>query len=140
MHNGQVYFFSDSVLMSDRDKLRFHIRPNRLRNGVGEIYDGHQQTFVRTLNGCKLIVWNGLRILQLDEKDCKLPETLQVDYVLLGSNAVYDVKSLTGLKFEKLILDSSNSFYFAERMLKDAEAGGIPVHSVQHHGAFIAKL
>lgn len=139
MHNGQVYFFSDSILANDRDKLRFHIRPNRLRNGVGEIYDGQKQSFVKSLVGCQLIVWNGLRILQLEEKNFSVPENLQVDYVLLGRNAIYDTKSLGALKFQKLILDSSNSFYFAERLLKDAQAEGIPIHSVQHHGAFIAK-
>lgn len=140
MNNGQVYFFSDSVLMADRDKLRFHIRPNRLRNGVGEIYDGHHQTFFKKLNGCNLVTWNGLKILHLEERNVSVPENLQVDYVLVGGNAIYNTKSLSALKFEKLILDSSNSFYFAERILKDAQAEGIPIHSVQHHGAFIAKL
>lgn len=139
MHNGQVYFFSDSVLKADRDKLRFHIRPNRLRNGVGEIYEGVKQSFVREIPGGKLIVWKGLRILQLDQKNFSVPENLEVDYVLLGGNALYDLKSLQVLKFQKLILDSSNSFYFAERLLNDAQDEGIPIHSVQHHGAFIAK-
>lgn len=140
MQNGQVYFFTDSVLMNDRDKLRFHIRPNRLRNGVGEIFNGKEQDFSSQLSGCRLIVWNGIRILQLEEKNCVIPDNLQVDYLLLGKNAIYDVKALSSLKFSKLILDSSNSFYFAERILKAAQAGGIDVHSVQHHGAFIAKL
>lgn len=140
MDNGQVYFFSDSMLANNRDKIRFHIRPNRLRNGVGDIYSGHEQVFVKTLNGCRLIVWNGLRILQLEENNFTVPDNFQVDYVLIGENAIYNTKSLSALKFEKLILDSSNSFYFAERLLKDAQAAGIPIHSVQHHGAFIAKL
>lgn len=139
MHNGQVYFFSDSVLMADRDKLRFHIRPNRLRNGVGEIYDGQTQTFVRNLPGCKLIVWNGLKILQVEKSNFVAPENLSVDYLLIGGNAVYSTKLIQTIKFKKLILDSSNSFYFAERLLKDAQAHGIPVYSVQHQGAFIAK-
>jgi len=107
---------------------------------VGDIYSGHEQVFVKTLNGCRLIVWNGLRILQLEEKNFTVPDNFQVDYVLIGENAIYNTKSLSALKFEKLILDSSNSFYFAERLLKDAQAAGIPIHSVQHHGAFIAKL
>lgn len=139
MHNGQVYFFSDSILMNDRDKLRFHIRPNRLRNGVGDIYNGAEQAFVKELTGCTLIVWNGLKILQITEKKFAVPENLSVDYVLIGKNAVYNTRLLSMVKFEKLILDSSNSFYFAERILKDAETERIPVHSVQHHGAFIAK-
>lgn len=140
MHNGQVYFFSDSILMNDRNKVRFHIRPNRLRNGVGEIYAGQEQNFVKTRNGCQVVVWNGLKILHVTEKKFTVPENLQVDYVLIGENAIYNTEALSAVKFQKLILDSSNSFYFAERMLKDAQAAGIPIHSVQHHGAFIAKL
>lgn len=140
MHNGQVYFFTDSVFMNDRDKVRFHIRPNRLQNGVGEIYNGKEQHFTTGFKGCRLIVWNGLKILQIEQKNFAVPDNLQVDYVLLGGNAIYNTKSLAGMKFQKLILDSSNSFYFAERILKDAAAAGIPVHSVQHQGAFIAKL
>lgn len=140
MDNGQVYFFSDSILMNDRDKLRFHIRPNRLRNGVGEVYNGKEQAFTTEFNGCRLTVWNGLKILQLDKKDCQFPENLQVDYVVLGGNAIRKVELLKSIKFRKLILDSSNSFYFAERLLKDALAAEVEVHSVPHHGAFIAKL
>jgi competence protein ComEC len=140
IQNGQVYFFTDSVLMNDRDKLRFHIRPNRLRSGVGEIFNGKEHHFSSQVSGCRLIVWNGIRILQLEEKNCVIPNNLEVDYLLLGKNAVYDVKTLRSLKFRKLILDSSNSFYFAERILKAAQAEGMDVHSVQHHGAFIAKL
>lgn len=138
--NGQVYFFTDSVLKNDRDKLRFHIRPNRLRNGVGKIYDGKAQTFTNERNGYRLTVWNGVKILQLDKKDFELPENLEVDYLVLGRNAIRNVQSLKAIKFGKLILDSSNSFYFAERLVKDAEAEQIEVYSVPHQGAFIAKL
>lgn len=140
MDNGQVYFFCDSMLMNDRDKLRFHIRPNRLRNGVSSVYNGKEQNFTREHNGCRLTVWNGLKILQLTKKDFSLPDNIQVDYVVLGGNAVRNVQALKSIKFRKLILDSSNSFYFAERILKDAEAARVEVHSVPHQGAFIAKL
>lgn len=140
MHNGQVYFFTDSVLRNDRDKLRFHIRPNRLRSGVGEIFNGDEQAFSRQIQGCKLVSWNGLTILQLTDKNFTLPDNLTVDYVIVGENAVYNLKKLQGVKFQKLILDSSNSFYFADRLLKDATANGVEAHSVQHQGAFMAKL
>ncbi len=140
MQNGQVYFFTDSLLMNDRDKVRFHIRPNRLRSGVGEVFDGKDQNFSSRLNGCRLIVWNGTRILQLENRKFVIPDKLLVDYVLIGKNAIYDLEKLHSLKFKKLILDSSNSFYFAEQILRAARAAGIDVYSVQHHGAFIAKL
>lgn len=140
MDNGQVYFFADSILTRNTNKVRFHIRPNRLRNGVGQISDGKIQSFSVRLEGCRLVVWNGLRILQLEDRNFKIPLNFEVDYVIAGTNAVRDLEPIKALKFKKLILDSSNSFYFAERLLKDALAEGIPIHSVQHHGAFIVKL
>lgn len=140
IENGRVHFFTDSVLQNDRDKIRFHIRPNRLRSGVGEIYNGNEQPFTSSVAGCRLVVWNGIRILQIEGKAGKLPGDLTVDYVLLSKNALYTAEALQGVKFQKLILDSSNSFYFANRFLNDAQANGIAVHSVLHHGAFMAKL
>jgi competence protein ComEC len=140
IENGHVYFFTDSVLQNDRDKIRFHIRPNRLRSGVGEISNGNEQAFTATRNGCRLVVCNGIRILHIEDKSTVLPANLSVDYVLLSKNARYNAKALSGVKFRKLILDSSNSFYFADRFLNDAQANGLAVHSVLHHGAFIAKL
>lgn len=138
--NGQVYFFTDSVLLNDQDKIRFHIRPNRLRSGVGEIYNGREEAFTQNIRGCQLVVWNGIRILQIEGKTSELPQNLTVDYVLVSKNALYDVQALQGVKFNKLILDSSNSFYFADRFLTNAQAAGVEVHSVLHQGAFSAKL
>ncbi len=139
IENGQVYFFTDSVLQNDRDKIRFHIRPNRLYSGVGDIFNGSEQAFTTKLSGCRLVVWNGMRILQLEEKNCMFPSGLTVDYVLVSKQAVYSVKSLSGLKFDKLILDSSNSFYFANRLLADAQREGVPIHAVGRDGAFVVK-
>ena len=44
------------------------------------------------------------------------------------------------LKFDKLILDSSNSYYYANKLLKQANDRKITIHSVLHSGAFMAKL
>lgn len=140
MHQGQVYFFTDSVLANDPNKIRFHIRPNRLQNGVGQIRDGKREAFSVRLPGCSLIVWNGLRVLQLDDGSFSVPLNFEVDYVVAGGNAIRDLKPIKALKFRKLILDSSNSFYFAKRLLENARAEGIPIHSVQHQGAFIVNL
>lgn len=140
LQNGHAYFFADSALVNDPDKIRFHISPNRLRQGVSEVNDGRRQSFTAVLPGGTLVVWNGLKIFQVDQPDGTIPANAEVDYVVVSDNSLRSVASLKSLKFRKLILDSSNSFYFAERLLKDARAEGIPVHSVQHHGAFIVNL
>ena len=136
---GKAYFFADSTLIHNRERIRFHIRPNRLQSGVRMIHSGEQQDFVRKIGGCQMLQWNGITLLQLTEKEFTLPDTLEVDYVLVGKNSIKSLNALSSVKFNSLILDSSNSFYFAERIMKEAQSFSITAHSVIHSGAFIAK-
>jgi len=134
---GQAYFFADSTLTQER--IRFHIRPNRLQSGVGNITIGNQMEFVKEFPGCRLVAWNGLMILQIHEREFLLPN-ISLDYVVLGHNAISSMSDLSSLKFKKLILDSSNSFYFADKIVKETQGTSLEVHSVLHEGAFVAKL
>lgn len=140
LDHGRAYFFTDSALANDQNNIRFHIRPNRLRNGTVDVVNGVKQEFVADLPGCRLVVWNGLKILLLEQRDFNVPSDIQFDYIVVGGNSVRSLESVKRLKFRKLILDSSNSFYFAGRLLKDGQAEGISIHSVQHQGAFILTL
>jgi competence protein ComEC len=106
---------------------------------VSNIHFGEQQDFAREVGGCRILQWKGITILQLAEKEFTLPDTLEVDYVVVGRNSIKSLKALSSVKFRSLILDSSNSFYFAERIMKEAQSFSVTVHSVVHSGAFIAK-
>ena len=137
---GKVYFFTDSTLAKDWEKIRFHIRPNRLQSEVSSTYSGNQFDFVQDFPGCQMVFWKGVTILQIREKEFSFPETVSMDYVVLRNNAIKNIAAISPLKFKKLVLDSSNSFYFADRILKEAQALSLDVHSVLHHGAFVTKL
>jgi competence protein ComEC len=137
---GQAYFFSDSILIRDWERIRFHIRPNRLQSGVRTIFNGDKNDFVQDYQGCRLIVWSGITILQINEREFSFPEAIKLNYVVLGNNAIKNLAAISPLKCDKLILDSSNSFYFADRILKEAQRTSMNVHSVLHQGAFTAKL
>ncbi len=138
---GQAYFFADSILVRDWERIRFHIRPNRLQSGVVDIFSGNRNDFVQDFRGCRLIVWkNGVSILQINGRDFSFPEGIKLNYVVLGNNAIKNIGDISSLKCDKLILDSSNSFYFADKILKQAQGTSLNVHSVLHQGAFIAKL
>ena len=139
MDRGQAYFLADSVLKADREKLRFHIRPNRLQRGVKRIHDGTTFDFVRDISGGRIVSWRGITILHVMDREFVPPDSLMVDYVVVGKNSIRNMKSLQSIKFDMLVLDSSNSFYFAERIKNEAQAVAIQVHSVLHSGAFIAK-
>jgi competence protein ComEC len=137
---GQAYFFSDSLLMNDQEKIRFHIRPNRLHSGVNSVYVANQLDFTQEFQGCRLVIWKGTTILQIYDTNFSLPKGVSVNYVVLGNNAIKTLKEISWIKSQQLILDSSNSFYFASRILKEAQHTSLNVHSVLHQGAFISKL
>jgi competence protein ComEC len=140
MDSGQAFFFTDSALVNDWEKIRFHIRPNRLQSGVSTVRQADNFDFVRIFQGCRLVVWNRVTILQIQQRDFSLPSGISPDFIVLGNNAIKSLNDIATLNCKKLILDSSNSFYFATRILKEAQNKSMNVHSVHHHGAFIAKL
>ena len=140
MDSGQAYFFSDSALVKDEERIRFHIRPNRLRHGVDQVYSGDQLGLSRSFQGCRLVINHGTTILWIKDRKFSYPRNIQLDYVVVGNNAIKDIRAISSLKCKKLILDSSNSFYFANRMRREARRLSLDVHSVIHQGAFVAKL
>lgn len=135
---GTTYFFSDSALQDD--KIRFHIRPNRLMAGVGVVSNGSGQSFTRQRAGYCLMYWNDKTILYLLDKDFQLPEKVEIDFLIIGNNAVRSLGAIADqIKASRIVLDSSNSFYIADRLLKESPAEG-SVHSVLHQGAFSINL
>lgn len=140
LSRGHVYFFTDSGLARDFERVRFHIRPNRLQSGVRTIYIGDQQDFTRSFAGCRLVLWKGVKILQIQEREFLFPKGVEVDYLIIGKNAIKDITAISSIKFKKLILDSSNSVFLVEKILKEAKEQPWDVYSVLHQGAFTAKL
>jgi competence protein ComEC len=137
---GQVYFFTDSVLAQDEERIRFHIQPNRLRHGVTDVYTGNQSGFSKEFPGCRLVVKQGVTFLQIFDKKFSFPSMVDIDYLIVGNNAIRDVQAISSFKCKWLIFDSSNSFYFASRMLREAKNLSLESHSVLHQGAFVTKL
>ena len=138
---GQAYFISDSILYGDREKVSFHIRPNRLMAGIDMVKTSTHLPFIRQFDGVRVLVWRGLIIAHINKPQFNLPDQLHPDLFIIGDNAISDPGSLKlSAKKATIILDSSNSFYFTERFLKNAEPLDLNVHSVWHQGAFDFKL
>ncbi|MEX2233212.1 MAG: ComEC/Rec2 family competence protein [Cyclobacteriaceae bacterium] len=137
--HGHAFFLTDSVFLHDLQKIRYHVSPNRLVSGVGEV--SSEGFNARALKGGRLIVWNGKKILQITDRSFEVPGAMAVDWVIIGNNSLPDVQLITGkVTFQTIVLDSSNSFLFATRFLEEAELHKLDVHSVLHQGAFISKL
>jgi hypothetical protein len=120
----------------DPEKIRFHIRPNRLQRGVRRVITG-KQGFVRNFKGGRLMVWHGVVIVHLMHHDFILPDQVIPDLMIIGNNAVRNTDRIP-LKYKsaKIILDSSNSFYYSEKFIDQWKTRNVSVYWVQKHGAF----
>ncbi len=132
--NGNAYYVFDSVLNSDAGKKKFHISPNRIKGGIAK--GSPAETFISQQEGCTLMVWNGLTIVQLHSREFKIPPKLAIDYLIISNNAVKDLSSVKDTEAKAFVVDSSNSFYRADKLLKEAEQYRLRIHSVLHQGAF----
>ena len=139
MDEVQSYFFTDSVLMHDHERIRFHVRPNRLIHGIHHVIT-NDSSFVLHQKGVRTFQWKSLRILNILEPDYSIPDDLEVDFLVISNNAVKSADSLLKVNAQVIILDSSNSVYSCNRILMDAENRGIKIYSVLHNGAFVHRL
>ena len=119
----------------DADVKR-HILPNRLRHGVSTVYNTSNQSFWRNIQGGHLIVRNGKCILQLETMPVDLPAGFQTDILILSGKAIWKWEEiLKKINPGKIILDSSNSYFVADKVLRSLPKH-YQIHSVPHHGAF----
>lgn len=140
IEQGKAYFYADSSLIHDQERIRFHIRPNRVASGVGTV-DINESAFCKSLNGFHYFDFNGTRVVLMDQKDNHLPDKLITDYLIIANNAVSSLAKIQDkIEFQQLILDSSNSSMYSQRILKEATSKNIPIHSVLNQGAFIVPL
>ncbi len=81
------------------------------------------------------MVWRGKTILVVEAGS--FPSgPLKVDYLILSKNAIRNLDQLAWIEAGKIIVDSSNSFYLAERLVKQGEALDKEIYSVPHQGAY----
>ena len=139
---GQALFFADSMLYNDRAKLQYHLHPNRLLRGVSRVQDGNNTIKnVVEKEGCSIIVWNQKTIVILSHKNYKLPQNLNIDYLIISQNVVKNMTSIRNhIQAKMIIFDSSNSLYYVDKMMKQANEFKMDAYSVLHQGVFDESL
>jgi len=76
-----------------------------------------------------------------DNDDILKELQIPVDYLIISNNPKISIEELQANFSPKLIiLDSSNSNYFAQKLIPEAEKIGIPLYTVNNSGACIIKL
>ncbi len=137
---GQSYFYSDSTLINDMERIRFHIIPNRVASRVG-VVSINDALFVRSIHGFRYFNFQHLRMLWIDQKNIILPDKVIADYLIIGNNAVSSLDKIQDkVEFNRLILDSSNSKAYSNRILNEAMSKNISTHAVLIQGAFSETL
>lgn len=134
---GQTAFVADEELLRDAEKMRYHVYPHRLMAGVDRVFS--ELPSARSFPGARLIVWQGKTILLVTEQHGTVPDGLNVDWLIIANDAL-SVAQLSKVSCQRVILDSSNSFFFTSRFLEAAKLYKLDVHSVLHHGAFMSKI
>jgi competence protein ComEC len=137
VQQGQSYFFADSALAHDEDRLRFHIRPNRLMHGVTLVNE--RASFAQNRNGMEVYHWQNRTIAAISQKNAVLPTHFKVDYLIVSENSFPLKKAIEHFEIGKLIIDGSNSRGYTKKLIRFALAENIPFHSVLDQGAFIVK-
>jgi competence protein ComEC len=135
--DGRACLYADTALVKDNRKQRFHIQPNHQRCGATEGGVANVAECSDAVPGARLVVWRTKTILQITGPEFPLPTRLSVDYLIISNNALKDIKLLAAhIDAKQILLDSSNTYYFATKLLKEAAPLGLRVHSVWHRGAF----
>jgi competence protein ComEC len=134
IRNGESYVIADSSVLDDWAKVSRYVEPSWVRAGVS-LNSG--RAFERTLlgKGWSAWMWHGASFIRVTDRDHLLP-ICAATFLIISNNSVASLASLEKVKCEKIIVDSSNSLYFAERLRNEARELGIALWSVPHEGAF----
>lgn len=131
--SGVSYFKADSALQSDEERMRFHIRPNRLQRGVTAIRT--TIPFAQQLpQNIEAYYWQGNRVVFIQNKEARLPVSGEIDYLVVGKNSI-PPQAIDNLSVRKIILDGSNSRGYVNSWRKIIDEDKL--HSVLDDGAFV---
>lgn len=133
----RVFTLADSAAHINTDAGRFHVRPNRLAWRVANA----QMAKREQIGSTAFVVFHGRRFLCIRGKPFETTPGQETDYLIVGNNAVPSLETLIrNIKFDTLILDSSNSLRYCERLKAEAALLGKPCFAVLTDGAFTLNM
>ena len=144
--NGKkAILIADSAFLIDTGKQEYHILNNLWMHGIKifdrvDIVEGNIEGFVLKVNS--FIQFYEKRIFIVDEKTelFQSDDKIKVDYLILSHNSAIRVeKLLRSIDFQKLIFDSSNSFWKVKQWKAECLEAGVDYYDVRERGAFIVS-
>jgi competence protein ComEC len=142
IYNGHSRLYSDSSLLADGRQIRYHLQPYWIQSGTKDFYSSRIDSSMNAMHpGFRCFLWNKQRILCIEQPKADLPNVIETDYLMIGNNAIGSIVDLKGkIRFKQLILLSSNTNRFTDRIIQEAADNKILLYSVRKNGALILNL
>lgn len=143
-------FIAPRDLINDKSRMMFNILHNRWLLGLNQTTNIDsskislkndkyivKNNFVQFFNKKVLILKN--KFIVQNKKTVK--EKLKLDYLILSGNNYQKLEDIINyFDFKLLIIDSSNSLWRAEKVIKKCREQHINYFSVPHNGAYVADI
>jgi competence protein ComEC len=149
-------FLADSMLIENKQAMLFHIIHNWWSIGmktdeiifkekISEIPHAADDIFIQS----QYILFENKKILIADknfdqttrQSDADEIRKMKIDYLIISDNSVKSIKEITSyIDCKKIIIDSSNSKFKAEKLIEESRTLGIACYSVPDKGAFVENF
>jgi competence protein ComEC len=142
INGGETFVVGDSALIHDSDKMQFHLlhhfwAKNVEKQNLIDWKSENSKLQKHEVKGNYFFVWEGKKILYYQQAVNGLE--IEVDYLIIGKNAVKNWKIISTIKVNQIILDASNSFYTNRDLMKSIP-DGLRVYSVLESGAWVDEF
>jgi len=143
----QSVLIGDSGFVKCPDEQKFVLNEFHLKKGIQaniclsslDTTQYHSGVIIHN----KLILFDSLKIIYLNDfqKNISYSKPMQVDYIVLAHDALFNLKQLQKqYTFKYLIFDASNNWWKTKKLRQQALEMHIPYWDVQTNGAFALSL
>jgi len=137
----------DSALIIDQQKINYHLTTNWWYSGISQpqivSFDENKDPSIQLIKHGDLFFFQNHTFLRIskDNDDALKKLQIPVDYLIISNNPNISMEKLQSNFSPKLIiLDSSNSNYFTQKLVQEAEKIGVSLYAVNNSGAYIINL
>ncbi|KAA3438741.1 ComEC/Rec2 family competence protein [Rufibacter hautae] len=151
VHGREVTFLADSAFFAQPQLFSYQVQPYWWAKGVRqdipfatdfpETAFKQPLPFYETLEGNRVVVWQGKRLLWLRKLPRNLERPVTLDAVVLQHNLWFDLPRLQkAFSVRTLVLDQTNSRRYVARKVQELRAAGYRVHVLEEDGAWQIRL
>lgn len=133
IRDGRALFRADSSFQHDQQKQKFHLHPNRVIHAVDRVSELRAQFQSDKFD---IFLWQEKMILHIKDRNSTIPDAIKPHLIIVSNNAFDLSRWPAHFQSAMIVLDSSNSFYFADKVIHDKNSEGLNLYSVLHRGAF----